>query len=187
MAIFNSWFFILAFFTRTFFFFILALKLLFNQIYLSLHFDEHPWKTYLRMINFAMRHLFYSIRNPKLETTRASKSSKNRYPLIQGLTSLFCKGHLVWPDQVKHPYMPTISRSISSGMEMCPIRYYIRLGLMHEFATEWRSLKETGADEQGNQLTAEENHDCCSLHQTLLQNKLMIVLFSLYWLSWRKN
>ena len=38
---------------------------------------------------------------------------------------------------------------------------------MHEFAVEWLSLKETGADAQGNQLTAEENHDCCSLHETL--------------------
>ena len=38
---------------------------------------------------------------------------------------------------------------------------------MHEFSVEWLSLKETGADAQGNQLTAEENHDCCSLHETL--------------------
>ena len=51
-----------------------SLVLFFNQIYLSLHFDEYRWETWLRMINFAMRHLFYSIRKPKLETTGASKS-----------------------------------------------------------------------------------------------------------------
>ena len=36
-----SWFFILAFTTRTFAFFMLTLTLFFNQIYLSLHFDEY--------------------------------------------------------------------------------------------------------------------------------------------------
>ena len=50
---------------------------------------------------------------------------------------------------------------------------------MHEFAVEWLSLKETGGDEQDNQLTVEENHDCCSLQETLLQNELMILVFSL--------
>ena len=38
------------------------------------------------------------------------------------------------------------------------------------------SLKETGADKQGKQLTAEENHDCCSLHETLLQNELRMAV-----------
>ena len=48
---------------------------------------------------------------------------------------------------------------------------------MREFALEWLSLTElTGADEQDSQLTAEENQDCCSLHETLLQNELMIVV-----------
>ena len=45
---------------------------------------------------------------------------------------------------------------------------------------EWRSVRETGADELDKQLTIGENHDdCSSLHETLLQNKLMIVLCSL--------
>ena len=44
---------------------------------------------------------------------------------------------------------------------------------------EWRSVRETGADELDKQLTIEENHDCSSLLETLLQNKLMIVLCSL--------
>ena len=65
-------------------------------------------------------------------------------------------------------------------MEKYPISIlYIRLGLVHVVLVEWLSLKETGADEQGNQLTAEENHDCCSLHETLLQNELIIAVGSL--------
>ena len=58
---------------------------------------------------------------------------------------------------------------------------------MHEFAVEWLSLKETGADEQDDQLTAEENHDSCSLHfKTLLQNELMIVVevLEMWWWWW---
>ena len=47
---------------------------------LSLHFDEYPWETWRRMINLAMRHLFYSIRNPKLETTGANTSSIKPLP-----------------------------------------------------------------------------------------------------------
>ena len=50
---------------------------------------------------------------------------------------------------------------------------------MHAVAVEWLSLKETGADKQGNQLTVEENHDCCSLHETLLQNELRMAVGSL--------
>ena len=38
---------------------------------------------------------------------------------------------------------------------------------MHVVVVEWLYLKETGVDEQGNQLTAEENHDCCLRHETL--------------------
>ena len=68
-----SWFLILAFITKTFVFFILALMLFFNQIYLSLHLDKYPWETYLRMINLAMRHLLYSTRNPKPQTTGANR------------------------------------------------------------------------------------------------------------------
>ena len=41
---------------------------------------------------------------------------------------------------------------------------------------EWRSVEETGADELNKQLTVEENHDCSSLHEILLQNKLMIIV-----------
>ena len=41
--IFYSWFLIFAF--RTFAFFMFTLVLFFNQIYLSLHFDEFPWET----------------------------------------------------------------------------------------------------------------------------------------------
>jgi len=44
---------------------------------------------------------------------------------------------------------------------------------------EWRSVGETGGDELDKQLTVGENHDCSSLHETLLQNKLMIVVCSL--------
>ena len=146
--IFYSWFIILAFITRTFTFFMFTLVFFFfNQIYLSLHFDKCPWQTELRMINLGMRHLFYSIRNPKLETKGANTSSikplpsctrtrlfvflsvlynlhplatptkikclplnsfKKEYKLFL-LDSLFCKRHLDWPGQVKHPYMAAIS------------------------------------------------------------------------------
>ena len=37
----------------------------------------------------------------------------------------------------------------------------------------------TSADKQGNQPTAEENNDCCSLHETLLQNELKMAVGSL--------
>ena len=50
---------------------------------------------------------------------------------------------------------------------------------MHVVVVEWLSLKETGADKQGNQLTAEEKHDCCSLHEILLQNELKMAVGSL--------
>ena len=50
---------------------------------------------------------------------------------------------------------------------------------MHVVVVEKLSFKETGADKQGNQLTAEENHDCCSLHETLLQSELKMAVGSL--------
>ena len=50
---------------------------------------------------------------------------------------------------------------------------------MNVVVVEWLSLKETGADEQGNQLTAEENHGCCLLHKTLKPNELMMAVGSL--------
>ena len=62
-------------------------------------------------------------------------------------------------------------------MEECPISIFIRLGLVHVVVVEWLSLKET--DEQGNQLTAEGNHDCYLVHETLLPNELMMAVGSL--------
>ena len=50
---------------------------------------------------------------------------------------------------------------------------------MHAVIVEWRSVRETDADELDKQLTIGKNHDCSSLLETLLQNKLMIVLCSL--------
>ena len=50
---------------------------------------------------------------------------------------------------------------------------------MHAVIVEWRSVGETGADELDKQLTVGENHDCSSLHKTLLQNKLMIEVCSI--------
>ena len=41
------------------------------------------------------------------------------------------------------------------------------------------ALKEIGANGQGNQQAAEENHDCCLLRETLLPNELMIAVGSL--------
>ena len=150
------------------------------------------------MINIAMCHVFYTT----LETTGANKSSikplptctrtrffvlwrtfglpgQVNYPLVQGLASLFCNGRLVWPDQVKHPYRTAISAYFWGVWKCVPWVYCIRLGLEHIVGVEWLSLRETGADEQSNQLTAEENHDCYLLHETLLQNKLMKAVTSL--------
>ena len=56
---------------------------------------------------------------------------------------------------------------------------YIRLGLMYAVVVEWRSAEETGVYKVDKQLTVEENHDCSSLHETLLRNELMIVICSL--------
>ena len=50
---------------------------------------------------------------------------------------------------------------------------------MHVVVVEKLSLKETGADKQDNQLTAEENPDCCSLNETLLKNELKMAVGSL--------
>ena len=77
-----SWFFIFAFITRTLAFFMFTLVLFFNRIYLSLHFDEYRWETYLRMINLAMRHLFHCTRNPKLETIGQSAKSWRKPRLL---------------------------------------------------------------------------------------------------------
>ena len=40
-------------------------------------------------------------------------------------------------------------------------------------------FKRNCADKQGNQLTAKENHDCCSLNETLLQSELKMAVGSL--------
>ena len=50
---------------------------------------------------------------------------------------------------------------------------------VHAHYREPVPLKVSGADEQANQLTAEENHDCCSLRETLLQNELLMAVSSL--------
>ena len=77
-----SWFFIFAFITRTLAFFMFTFVLFFNRIYLSLHFDEYRWETYLWMINLAMRHLFHCTRNPKLETIGQSAKSWRKPRLL---------------------------------------------------------------------------------------------------------
>ena len=40
-------------------------------------------------------------------------------------------------------------------------------------------FKRNCADKQGNQLTAKENHDCCSLNETLLQSELKMAVGNL--------
>ena len=80
--------------------------------------------------------------------------------------SLFCFVMDILSGQVKYS-ITAISAYFLRGWKCVPWVYCIRLRLVHEFAVEWLSLKETGADAQDNQLTAEENHDCCSLHETL--------------------
>ena len=67
----------------------------------------------------------------------------------------------MWTGQVKHPHMTAKSA------------YFLF------FVEEKLSFKETGADKQGNQLTAEENHDYCLLHEILIQNELMMAVGSL--------
>ena len=75
--------------------------------------------------------------------------------------------------------MTVISAYFLREWKCVALVYCIRLGLAHVVVVEWLSLNETDADEQGNQLTAEENHDCCLLHETLLQNELRMALSSL--------
>ena len=75
--------------------------------------------------------------------------------------------------------MTAIPAYFLRGWKCVPYVYCIRLGLVNVVVVEWLSLKETGADEQGNQLTAEENHDCCLLHKTLKPNELMMAVGSL--------
>ena len=77
-----SWFFIFAFITRTLAFFMFTFVLFFNRIYLSLHFDEYRWETYLWMINLAMRRLFQCTRDPKLETIGQSAKSWRKPRLL---------------------------------------------------------------------------------------------------------
>ena len=45
---------------------------------------------------------------------------------------------------------------------------------MRVVVVEKLSFIETGADKQGNQLTAEESDHCCLLHEILIQNELMM-------------
>ena len=61
-----------------------------------------------------------------------------------------------------------------------PKVYCTRLRLMHAVVVEWWSVGETDADKLDKPLTVEENHECSSQHETLLQNILMIVVCSLY-------
>ena len=50
---------------------------------------------------------------------------------------------------------------------------------MRVVVVEKLSFKETGADKQGNQLTAEESDHCCLLHEILILNELMMAVGSL--------
>ena len=73
------------------------------------------------MINFALRHLFYSIRNPKLETTGADKSlikplpscTRTRFFVLSGTSGLTRSSEASLYDYN--------IRLFSSGMEKCPI------------------------------------------------------------------
>ena len=47
---------------------------------------------------------------------------------------------------------------------------------MHVVVVEKLSFKETGADKQGNQLTADESDDCCLLDEILIENELMMAV-----------
>ena len=49
----------------------------------------------------------------------------------------------------------------------------------HFMSTQFHDQCPVHIREQGNQLTAEENHDCCSLHETLLQSELKMAFGSL--------
>ena len=93
---------------------------LLQPIYLSLHFVES--ETWLRMINLAMCHLFYSIRNPKLETTVANKSSIKPLPSCTRTRFFVLYKTLGLARSSKVSlYDCNIVRLFSSGMEMCPM------------------------------------------------------------------
>ena len=73
------------------------------------------------MINFAIRHLFYSIRNPKFETTGAKKSLIKPLPSCTRTPFFVLQGTsgLAWSS--KASLYDCNIRLFSSGMEMCPI------------------------------------------------------------------
>ena len=120
--IFFSWFVIPSFITRTCVFFIRPLVLSFNQIYLSLHFDEYSCgRLIFELISLAMRRLFYSIRNPKVETTGAIKCSIKPLPSCTRTRFFVLLGkNLVLPGQVKHHYMTAISAYFLLGWKCVP-------------------------------------------------------------------
>ena len=80
---------------------------------------------------------------------------------------------------VKHFHQKKDIRLFSSGMEMCSISI-----LYKTWTNAWICCgvavfkkKKTGTNQQGNQVPAEENHDCCLPHETLLQNELTMVVW----------
>ena len=74
------------------------------------------------MINLAMCHLFYSIRNPKLETTVANKSSIKPLPSCTKTRFFVLYKTLGLARSSKVSlYDCNIVRLFSSGMEMCPM------------------------------------------------------------------
>ena len=131
------------------------------------------------MINLQLRHLFYSIRNPKLETTGANTSSIKPLPSCTRTRFFVLKGTLGLPRSSKASSYGSNISLFSSEIGICPISILYKTWTIVCSCCGVAVFKRNGANKQGNQLTVEEEHDCCSLHKTLLQNELRMAVSSL--------
>ena len=75
--------------------------------------------------------------------------------------------------------MTTISAYFLWGWECIPYILLYKTWTNHAVVVEWWIVWETGTDELHKQLTVEENHNGPWIHETLLQNTLMIVVCGL--------
>ena len=86
------------------------------------------------MINLPLRHLFYRIKNSKLETTGANTSSKKPLPSCTRTRFFVLYGTFGLARLSEASLYGSSIRLFSSGMEMCS--NCMRLGLVNVVAVE---------------------------------------------------
>ena len=102
------------------------------------------------MINLVMRHLFYSIRNPKLETTGANTSSIKQQPSCTRTHFFVLQGTFGLARLSKASLYGSNFRLFSLGMGMCPMSILYKTWTSACSCYEVAVFKKTGADKQGN-------------------------------------